>query len=218
MRQIPPLAIHPNTERISTSLIPALTISSAKTSVINSPPETINFFVSGWKISFCEKRPTKRSYKGTITDLSSLLYNSVTTKPRSVPQSSSEIITSCATSTKRLVKYPESAVFKAVSVDPLRAPWVEIKNSDAVKPSLNEDLIGNSIVSPFGFDINPRIPTSCVKLDNDPRAPESDMMKIGLRSSASNSSLTTSCTWSFTSVHNLITFWYLSDSVNLPLL
>ena len=146
-----------------------------------------------------------------------MLYNSVTLNPLSVPQSSSVIITSCATSTKRLVKYPESAVFKAVSVDPLRAPCVEIKNSDAVKPSLNEDLIGSSIVSPFGFDINPRIPTNCVKLEILPRAPESDIMKIGFLASASNSSLTTPCTSSLTLSHNLITMLCLSSSVILPL-
>jgi len=33
-------------------VIPALTISSANASVINSPPAIINSLVSGWKISF----------------------------------------------------------------------------------------------------------------------------------------------------------------------
>ena len=40
---------------------------------------------------------------------------------------------------------------------------------------------------------------------NCPRAPESDMMKIGLSRSASNSSLTIPVTSSLTSFHNLIT-------------
>ena len=40
-------------------------------------------------------------------------------------------------------------------------------------------MIGNSMIRPLGAAINPRIPASCVKLEMLPRAPESDIMKIG---------------------------------------
>ena len=42
--------------------------------------------------------------------------------PFNVPQSWSAIITSWATSTSRLVRYPESAVLRAVSAKPFLAP------------------------------------------------------------------------------------------------
>ena len=60
--------------------------------------------------------------------------------PLSTPQSLSTTMTSCETSTNLLVRYPDSAVFNAVSVEPFLAPWVEIKNSETVRPSLNEAL------------------------------------------------------------------------------
>ena len=50
-----------------------------------------------------------------------------TTIDWSVPQSSSTTTESMATSQSLLVKYPELAVFRAVSAKPLRAPWVDIK-------------------------------------------------------------------------------------------
>ena len=43
-------------------------------------------------------------------------------KPSEVLQSSSTIMQSCATSTSLLVKYPELAVFNAVSARPFLAP------------------------------------------------------------------------------------------------
>ena len=43
-------------------------------------------------------------------------------QPLTVPQSISVTTRSCATSTKRRVRYPEFAVFNAVSAKPLRAP------------------------------------------------------------------------------------------------
>ena len=52
------------------------------------------------------------------------------------------------------------AVFNAVSARPLRAPWVELKYSKTVKPSLKFEIIGVSIISPEGFAIKPRIPAS----------------------------------------------------------
>ena len=58
------------------------------------------------------------------------------------------IITSCETSTKRLVKYPASAVLRAVSASPFLAPCVEIKYSNIERPSLKFESIGFSIISP----------------------------------------------------------------------
>ena len=46
-------------------------------------------------------------------------------------------------------------------------------------PSRKLEMIGNSMIRPFGAAIKPRIPASCVKLEMLPRAPESDIMKIG---------------------------------------
>ena len=102
------------------------------------------------------------------------------TNRRSVPQSSSRTMTSCATSTRRRVRYPESAVRSAVSARPLRAPWVEMKYSSTVRPSRNEDLIGRGIVSPFGFDTRPRMPAICRTCIGLPRAPELTIIHTGL--------------------------------------
>ena len=52
------------------------------------------------------------------------------------------IVKSCATSHNRLVKYPELAVLRAVSANPFLAPCVELKYSNAVKPSLKLEVIG----------------------------------------------------------------------------
>ena len=65
------------------------------------------------------------------------------------------IVKSWATSQSLLVKYPELAVFNAVSANPFLAPCVELKYSRAVKPSLKFDVIGDSIISPDGLAINP---------------------------------------------------------------
>ena len=83
------------------------------------------------------------------------------------------IWTSCATSHNLLVKYPELAVFRAVSAKPFLAPWVELKYSSTYKPSLKLDIIGVSIISPDGFAINPLIPANCFIWACDPLAPES---------------------------------------------
>ena len=97
-----------------------------------------------------------------------------------MPQSSSRTMTSCATSTRRRVRYPESAVRSAVSARPLRAPCVEMKYSSTVRPSRNEDLIGRGIVSPFGFDTSPRMPAICRTCIGLPRAPELTIIHTGL--------------------------------------
>ena len=83
---------------------------------------------------------------------------SYTTYPSSVPQSCSFTIISCDTSTNLLVKYPESAVLKAVSESPFLAPWAEIKYYKAYNPSANDDLIGISTALPVVLAISPRIP------------------------------------------------------------
>ncbi|EAZ94000.1 hypothetical protein CY0110_19432 [Crocosphaera chwakensis CCY0110] len=64
--------------------------------------------------------PRRRSPKAILTRSPSFM--AVTFKPLRVPQSISLTITSWETSTSRRVKYPESAVLKAVSTSPLRAP------------------------------------------------------------------------------------------------
>ena len=148
--------------------------------MISSPPATSNSPVVGWIISCTETRPKMRSYRVAIT--SSLFFKSVQTNPRSVPQSSSVMITSWETSTRRRVKYPASAVFKAVSAKPLRAPWVEIKYSNTESPSLKFDKIGFSIIWPpsapafWGLAIKPRIPDNWRICSLEPRAPESSIM------------------------------------------
>src|SRR5213596_2950866 len=77
-----------------------------------------------------------------------------------VPQSYSLTMTSCETSTSRRVRYPESAVFRAVSARPLRAPWVDVKYSRTVSPSRKFEVIGVSMISPDGFAMSPRMPAS----------------------------------------------------------
>ena len=70
----------------------------------------------------------------------------------------------------------------AVSASPLRAPWVEVKYSSTVSPSRKFEVMGVSMTSPDGLAISPRIPASCRICCFDPRAPESAIMKIGLKS------------------------------------
>src|SRR6266542_1274411 len=89
---------------------------------------------------------------------------------RSVPQSSSRTITSCATSTRRRVRYPESAVRSAVSARPFRAPWVEMKYSTTDRPSRKLDLIGRGMVSPLGLETSPRMPAICLTVIGDQAA------------------------------------------------
>ena len=86
------------------------------------------------------------------------------------------MITSWQTSTSRRVRYPESAVFSAVSARPFRAPWVEMKYWRTLSPSRKLAVMGVSMISPEGLAINPRIPASCRICCFDPRAPESAIM------------------------------------------
>ena len=78
------------------------------------------------------------------------------------------------------MRYPELAVFKAVSAKPFRAPWVELKYSSTDNPSLKLEMIGVSMISPDGFAIKPRMPARCFICAAEPRAPESAIMKTEL--------------------------------------
>ena len=89
--------------------------------------------VFGWAMSCTETRPRMRSERELT--ISSPFLSAEQTRPRRVPQSSSLMMTSCETSTRRRVRYPASAVFKAVSARPLRAPWVAVKYSRTLRPS-----------------------------------------------------------------------------------
>ena len=140
--------------------------------------------------------------------------NSRATTYPSVPQSSSVTITSWEISTILLVKYPESAVLKAVSVSPLREPCVEIKYSCTESPSRKLAFIGISMIFPSALDISPRIPPNCLIWFVEPRAPESANILILL--SDFNSSRRAAVTSSVASLQISITFSYLSLSVINP--
>ena len=131
-------------------------------------------------------------------------------------QSGSLIIRSCDTSTSLLVRYPESAVRRAVSDRPLRAPLAEIKYSRTSRPSRKLDLIGSSIVRPVVSAISPRIPASCLICWLEPRAPESAIMNILLYlSRPSRSAFVSSLS---AASQTPTTDRYLSSSVRRPLL
>ena len=129
-------------------------------------------------------------------------------------QSVSRMIRSCDTSTRRRVRYPESAVRSAVSESPLRAPCAEMKYSSTSSPSRKFDLIGSSIVRPDVSAINPRIPASCLICLSEPRAPESAIIKMLLYlSSPVRSASVISSSASF---QVSITALYRSSSVKRP--
>ena len=115
------------------------------------------------------------------------------------PQSSSVIITSWATSTNLLVKYPELAVLRAVSANPFLAPCVELKYSNTDKPSLKFDIIGVSIISPEGLAIKPLIAANCFIWAVEPLAPESAIINtefISTPTPLAISPIIASVTWS----------------------
>lgn len=116
--------------------------------------------VSGCFISFNAYLPSSLSCNFSIIWLPSLMSSIII--PSCVPQSSSLIIMSWLTSTSLLVKYPESAVLKAVSAKPFLAPCDDMKYSSASSPSLKHDFIGISTVFPDVFAISPRIPAICL--------------------------------------------------------
>ena len=108
-----------------------------------------------------------------------------------VPQSSSVIVTSCATSTNRRARYPASAVFSAVSASPLRAPVGRDESTRApTAPSRKFDLMGLSMISPIppvsffcGLAIEPCMPASCRIWSREPRAAGTNIMNTGLKPS-----------------------------------
>ena len=132
---------------------------------------------------FIKSLPIKRS--SIVNSVLYFLNKSSKDKPSEVKQFSSRTIISCATSTKRLVKYPESAVRRAVSTRPFLAPYEEIIYSVTFNPSRKLLLIGRSIICPWGSAINPRIPTSCLTCEIFPRAPEKAIMYKGFKGSLS---------------------------------
>src|SRR6266436_438261 len=186
MRHTPRFASHVRTERIFTVSMPAssmacdvssMTSLPASTSTLGRPSSSSS---CGSMTSSSATQPTMRSRSGSM--MSSPSFSADISRPRIVPQSSSVIVTSCATSTSRRVKYPASAVFNAVSARPLRAPCVEMKYSSTDSPSRKFDLIGLSMISPMppvsffcGFAIRPRIPASCRIWSREPRLPEGDL-------------------------------------------
>ena len=174
--------------------------------------------VTGCLISNTALRPSILSASGSTTSPSSI--TAFTFRPLCVPQSSSVIIQSWATSTKRRVRYPELAVFKAVSANPFRAPWVELKYSSTVKPSLKLEIMGVSIISPEGLAIRPRIPASCFIWAGDPRAPECAIIQTELTSFPSSGliirPIISSATWSVQRDQTSTTLLYFSPCVINP--
>ena len=145
--------------------------------------------------SAATRRPTSRRWNasGSSADSARMIQ-----LPSSVPQSSSRVITSWATSTSRRVRYPESAVRRAVSARPLRAPWVEMKYSRTVMPSRKLLRTGTSMIRPDGSAIRPRMAPSWPMLPLFPRAPESVIILTGLPSPSmsiiwSETDLVTTC-------------------------
>ena len=134
--------------------------------------------VKEFLISSAEYLPSALSAKLTRTFPPSIISPMVI--GLSFPQSNNEIITSWETSHNLLVRYPELAVFNAVSAKPLRAPWVDVKYSKIVRPSLKFEIIGVSIISPEGFAINPLIPANCFIWAAEPLAPESAIINTEL--------------------------------------
>ncbi len=91
-----------------------------------------------------------------------------------------------------------------------------MKYSNTSSPSLNEALIGSSMILPDGLAISPLIPANCLIWLLDPLAPESAIIFIGLN--LSKLSIRASATSSVVFVHLSITFSYLSSSDMNPLL
>ncbi len=156
-------------------------ISSTSFSSIMVPAAIAVSFVPGFKTSIATTRPRIRSPNDSMISPPSI--TGVIVKPSSVPQSTSVTTRSWATSTKRRVKYPEFAVFNAVSAKPFRAPCVDIKYCSTLKPSRKLAVIGVSIMEPSGRAIKPRIPASWRIWAAEPLAPESAIMYTELKES-----------------------------------
>ena len=168
--QTPSFALHVITEYTFILFTPAASIFSHPASSI------ISFFfikmspVSGFFTSFAATLPRALSDKLTIMFPPSKTSVSLI-DPHFISHLGFVIVKSWATSHNLRVKYPELAVFKAVSAKPFLAPCVELKYSRAVRPSLKFEVIGDSIISPDGFAIKPLIPANCFIWAADPLAP-----------------------------------------------
>ena len=79
------------------------------------------------------------------------------------------------------MRYPEFAVFKAVSARPFRAPCVEVKYCNTESPSRKLEVMGVSMISPEGLAMRPRMPASWRIWSWLPRDPELDIMKMELK-------------------------------------
>ena len=118
------------------------------------------------------------------------------------------------------MRYPEFAVFKAVSARPFLAPWVEVKYCSTVNPSLKLAVIGVSMIEPSGFAINPRIPASCLTCAGELLAPESKYIKTELKdaSCSSSPSLLTTVSVEIVSINELATVSFALDQISMTLL
>ena len=157
-----------------TSWTPACTTFSTSASPSSVLRGTMMAVPAGSRTSSAVVRPRMRVASDATTEPASMIAR--TLMPDIVPQSKIVMIESCATSTRRRVRYPEFAVLSAVSASPLRAPWVELKYSITDSPSLKLEMIGVSMISPEGLAIRPRMPASWRIWAGDPRAPECDIM------------------------------------------
>jgi len=154
---------------ILTDVIFSFSMVSISSCEIYSPFFIITF-PSDVFTSSARYRPKTLSFSGIATSPDS--YTVSTVSPLEQEQSFWVMVKSWATSTSLLVKYPELAVLSAVSARPFLAPWVELKYSRTVRPSLKLEVIGFSIISPEGLAIKPLIPANCLSWASEPLAPE----------------------------------------------
>ena len=155
---------------------PAATSSSISTSPTSAPASASTVPLASTAAAASDRANTVFSTVAsrTMTPLASGAAIGIS-RPRVVPQSSSRMMTSCDTSTRRRVRYPESAVRRAVSARPLRAPCVAMKYSATDRPSRYEEMIGRGMMSPFGLFTRPRIPAMLRTCSQLPRAPDVTM-------------------------------------------
>ena len=114
-------------------------------------------------ILFLEPRISSAKYLPKILEKNTFVLGCLLTTYFSlVPQSSSLTITSWATSTSLLVRYPASAVLMAVSVRPFLEPLEDVTYSNSESPSLKFDLMGSSTILPTGSTIRPLMAASCL--------------------------------------------------------
>ena len=213
------------TERILTFSIAALSQASAAFSPISSPALDYQFVGDRVVDVLGGDAPQDPVAQG-LDDLLALLEGGDVQPEDRAAVGLRLMIASCATSTRRRVRYPASAVFRAVSARPFLAPWVEMKYSSTVSPSLKLEVIGVSMISPiwpviffWGLAIRPRIPASWRICSLEPLAPEAAIMYTGLNPpwTLARFSNIRSPTLLVAVVQTSITWLYLSPSVIAPL-